>query len=77
MAQETIKFLSVGTYVVHTLSAVTKNDNSACNPSLGDDNVLSIVIGVGLALVTLGYAAWSATADEKLSSRRYVPIYSF
>lgn len=51
-------------------SAVTKNDNSSCNPFLGEDDILGIVIGVGLAMITLGYAAWSATADEKLSARR-------
>lgn len=51
-------------------SAVTKNDNAACNPYLGENDILSIVIGVGLAIITLGYAAWSATADEKLSARR-------
>ena len=51
---------------------MTKNDNSECNPSLGQNDVLGIVIGIGLAMITLGYAAWSATADEKLSSRRYV-----
>lgn len=51
-------------------SAVTKNDDLECNPALGEDDVLSIVIGVGLTVVTLGYAGWSATADEKLSARR-------
>mmetsp|Transcript_125617 Transcript_125617/g.351785 ORF Transcript_125617/g.351785 Transcript_125617/m.351785 type:complete len:460 (-) Transcript_125617:71-1450(-) len=51
-------------------SAVTKNDDEQCNPFLGEDDVLGIIIGVGLTVVTLGYAGWSATADEKLSARR-------
>lgn len=51
-------------------SAVTKNDNKECNPFLGEDDVLGIIIGVGLTLVTLGYAGWSATADKKLSGKR-------
>mmetsp|Transcript_149447 Transcript_149447/g.212492 ORF Transcript_149447/g.212492 Transcript_149447/m.212492 type:complete len:459 (-) Transcript_149447:101-1477(-) len=50
-------------------SAVTKNENEDCNPFLGEDDVLGIIIGVGLTLITLGYAGWSATADEKLSGR--------
>ena len=52
---------------------VTKNDDATCNPNLGEEDVLSILIGVALTFVTLGYAGWSATADEKLSGgQRYV-----
>ncbi len=51
---------------------MTKNDDLECNPFLGEDDILGIVIGVGLSVITLGYAGWSATADEKLSARRYV-----
>jgi len=51
-------------------STVTKNDNIECNPFLGEDDVLGIVIGVGLTIVTMAYAGWSATADEKLSAHR-------
>ena len=55
------------------LPTVTKNDDATCNPNLGEEDVLSILIGVALTFVTLGYAGWSATADEKLSGgQRYV-----
>ena len=52
------------------VNAVAKNDDEVCNPFLGDDDILGIIIGVSLTLISLGYAGWSATADEKLSGRR-------
>jgi serine incorporator 1/3 len=48
-------------------NAVTKNPNGVCNPQLGGDDVLSIVIGVGLTVVSMGYVGWSTTADATLS----------
>jgi hypothetical protein len=47
-------------------NAVTRNPNPECNPHLGDDDVLSVVIGVGLTVVSLGYVGWSTTADRTL-----------
>lgn len=48
-------------------NAVTKNPNETCNPQLGNDDVLSIIIGVGLTVVSIGYVGWSTTADKTLS----------
>eukprot|EP00934_Nitzschia_sp_Nitz4_P008376 Nitzschia sp. Nitz4//scaffold128_size63911//62114//63913//NITZ4_006235-RA/size63911-augustus-gene-0.98-mRNA-1//1//CDS//3329534880//8366//frame0 len=47
-------------------SAVSKNDDATCNPKLGEEDVVGTLIGIGLTLVVLGYAGWSATAAEKL-----------
>eukprot|EP00536_Pseudo-nitzschia_multiseries_P012849 jgi/Psemu1/290541/fgenesh1_pg.512_\ len=47
-------------------SAIARNPNAVCNPQLNNDDVLSIVIGVGLTIVSLGYIGWSATADSTL-----------
>uniref|UniRef100_A0A7S4AMX4 Serine incorporator n=1 Tax=Pseudo-nitzschia australis TaxID=44445 RepID=A0A7S4AMX4_9STRA len=49
-------------------SAVARNPNAACNPQLNTDDVLSICIGAGLTIVSLGYVGWSATADSTLDS---------
>lgn len=46
--------------------AVSKNSNEECNPVLNTINVLSIVIGVVLTIISLGYIGWSATADTTL-----------
>jgi len=49
-------------------NAVSKNPNAVCNPQLSTDDVLSITIGIGLTIVSLGYIGWSATADSTLST---------
>jgi hypothetical protein len=47
-------------------NAVTRNPNSDCNPQLGGDDNLSIIIGLGLTIVSLSYVGWSTTADSAL-----------
>lgn len=47
-------------------NAVTRNPNETCNPQLGDGDVLSIVIGLGLTIVSLAYVGWSTTANKTL-----------
>jgi len=60
-------------FLFHGSLKVSKNEDATCNPKLGEEDALGIFIGVGLTFVTLAYAGWSATADEKLSgSNRYV-----
>jgi serine incorporator 1/3 len=51
-------------------SAVARNPDTVCNPQLGEDDALSIVIGVGLTVVSLGYVGWSTTADRTLGGKR-------
>eukprot|EP00538_Stauroneis_constricta_P004615 CAMPEP_0119549242 /NCGR_PEP_ID=MMETSP1352-20130426/2991_1 /TAXON_ID=265584 /ORGANISM="Stauroneis constricta, Strain CCMP1120" /LENGTH=468 /DNA_ID=CAMNT_0007594749 /DNA_START=158 /DNA_END=1564 /DNA_ORIENTATION=- len=45
-------------------NAVSKNPDGSCNPFLGEDDFLGILIGVGFTVIALGYAGWSFTADE-------------
>ena len=51
-------------------NAVTRNPNPVCNPTLvGGDNssdTLSMIIGLGLTIVSLCYVGWSTTADSTL-----------
>mmetsp|Transcript_22659 Transcript_22659/g.48045 ORF Transcript_22659/g.48045 Transcript_22659/m.48045 type:complete len:445 (+) Transcript_22659:279-1613(+) len=47
-------------------NAVSRNPNSACNPQLNSGDFLSIMIGLILTLVSLGYIGWSATVDTTL-----------
>lgn len=52
-------------------NSVTRNPNPVCNPQLGGDDTLAIVIGVGLTVVSLGYVGWSTTADKTMSRDKY------
>ena len=52
--------------------AVGKNPDPICNPFLGEDDVLGVVIGVTITVVSLGYAGWSSTADKTLGGSGYV-----
>lgn len=74
--EQAIEMQLISSFISWCLSLVTKNDDPECNPFLGEEDVLGIIIGVGLSIVTLGYAGWSATADEKLSARRCVVVHS-
>lgn len=56
-------------------SAVSKNPDGDCNPFLGEDDPLGILIGVGFTVVSLGYAGWSCTADKALNGERYVFLF--
>jgi len=49
-------------------NAVSKNPNEECNPFLKTNDALSITIGIGLTVVSLGYIGWSATADTTLGA---------
>lgn len=50
-----------------SLLAVSKNPNSECNPQLGEDNIIGIVLGVGLTTFSLAWTGWSSTAEAKIS----------
>lgn len=53
-------------------NAVTRNPNSECNPQLGGDDNLTVIIGLGLTIVSLGYVGWSTTADSTLGGEKNV-----
>jgi len=52
------------TYLCFT--SVSKNPNGECNPKLGEDDVVGIVLGILFALLSLSWAGWSFTAANKL-----------
>ena len=54
------------TYLAY--STVSKNPNSVCNPTLGDDDVSSIIIGLCLTMVSLAWTGWSWTAESRIES---------
>lgn len=58
--------VAYATYLCFT--AVSKNPDESCNPKLGEEDVLGIVLGVGFALLSITWAGWSITADKRLSS---------
>jgi hypothetical protein len=49
------------------LLAVSKNPNQECNPQLGEDNIIGIVLGVGLTTISLAWTGWSETAEAKIN----------
>jgi len=49
------------------LTAVSKNPNGECNPKLGEEDILGIVLGVGFTVVSLAWAGWSFTAEGKIN----------
>ena len=49
------------------LTAVSKNPNGECNPQLGEDNIVGIVLGVGLTTISLAWTGWSSTAEAKIN----------
>lgn len=48
-------------------TAVARNPNSACNPNVGQDETLTIFLGVIVTLVSLGWTGWSYTAEDKFN----------
>jgi hypothetical protein len=53
------------TYLCYT--AVSKNPNGSCNPQLGEENIIGIVLGVGLTIISLAWTGWSYTAEAKIN----------
>jgi len=54
-------------------TAVARNPDQECNPFLGDEDVLGVLIGVTITLISLAYTGWSYTADSTLSSAKSEP----
>ena len=54
------------TYLAY--STVSKNPNGLCNPTLGSDDVSSIVIGLVLTMISLAWTGWSWTAESRIEN---------
>uniref|UniRef100_A0A7S3Q122 Uncharacterized protein n=2 Tax=Chaetoceros debilis TaxID=122233 RepID=A0A7S3Q122_9STRA len=53
------------TYLAY--STVSKNPNSVCNPTLGNEDIWGIVVGLTLTMISLAWTGWSWTATERLT----------
>lgn len=49
--------------------AVTKNLDEVCNPTLGEPTPATIVLGLAITILSLGWTGWSYTAEDKLQVR--------
>lgn len=47
---------------------VSKNPNGDCNPVLGEDDTLGIIIGIVLTLMGLAWTGWSLTAHKTVGA---------
>jgi hypothetical protein len=48
-------------------TAVSRNPNEECNPRLGEVEVPTIVLGLMVTFVSLGWAGWAYTAEDMLT----------
>lgn len=53
------------TYIAY--ATVAKNPNAVCNPTLGNDDILGVAVGLIFTLISLSWTGWSFTAQERLS----------
>lgn len=51
-------------------TAVIKNPDTTCNPKAGDASPVSIAYGLILTLISLSWAGWSYTAEDKLTDTK-------
>mmetsp|Transcript_11139 Transcript_11139/g.18465 ORF Transcript_11139/g.18465 Transcript_11139/m.18465 type:complete len:466 (-) Transcript_11139:77-1474(-) len=54
-----------GTYLCYT--AVSKNPNDTCNPQMGEEDVLGIILGIGITLLSLAWTGYSITAENRIN----------
>jgi len=47
--------------------SVARNPEAECNPFLGEEDALGVLIGVIITLISLAYTGWSYTADSAMS----------
>lgn len=50
-------------------SSLSRNPNGECNPKLGEDDIVGIILGIGLTMVSLSWTGWSYTAGETMNAR--------
>lgn len=53
-----------GTYLCYT--AVSRNPDERCNPSLQDGDILSIIFGVSATIMSLAWTGYSFTAEKRV-----------
>lgn len=50
-------------------SIVSKNPNGVCNPTLGEEDVWGIAVGLFFTMISLAWTGWSWTASERLTEQ--------
>lgn len=61
---------SLSAYSVYLCySIVSKNPNSICNPTLGEEDVWGIAAGLFFTMISLAWTGWSWTASERLTEQ--------
>lgn len=53
------------TYLAYSI--VSKNPDGQCNPTLGSNDVMGIVVGLFFTMVSLAWTGWSWTAQDRLN----------
>lgn len=53
------------TYLAY--STVSKNPNAVCNPTLGNEDLWGIAVGLFFTMISLAWTGWSWTAQDRLS----------
>jgi len=48
--------------------SVARNPEAECNPFLGKEDTLGVLIGVTITLISLAYTGWSYTADSAMGN---------
>ena len=47
-------------------TACSRNPREVCNPRVGEDETLTIAVGLIVTILSLGWTGWSYTAEDKL-----------
>ena len=56
----------------HIVCQVSKNPEGKCNPQLGEENPLSICLGIAVAVMSLIWVSFSTTSYSAVGDNRYV-----
>mgnify|MGYP005849184803 CR=1 FL=1 len=49
-------------------SSLSRNPNAECNPKLGEEDVVGILLGIGITMISLSWTGWSYTAGKALNA---------
>jgi hypothetical protein len=60
----------ISTATILSSLEVGKNPNEQCNPFLGEQDTVGIILGVGMTIISLGWTGWSYTAEDKIGGKK-------
>lgn len=76
IGEESSLFTSMSLFAYATFlcyTSVVKNPNADCNPRLGEEDVLGIILGITITFLSLAWTGWSATAHKRLGESHDEP----